>query len=166
MKIICPNCRESYIFDLDSINIEPISKAFIETRDFLKGEIDQINNVINICDSDTMNSVNQLKNIRINTESVIEKMDDCISVLNDIYDTFKDIKQNKIPKDYFEKYNLKGQWKSFVANALFNKQYENGDIYNDILIKAAILGENGAFWSYSSNFHLEPFELMKLKLIF
>ena len=47
MKIICPNCRESYIFDLDSINIEPISKAVIETRDFLKGEINQINNIIN-----------------------------------------------------------------------------------------------------------------------
>ena len=166
MKIICPNCRESYIFDLDSINIEPISKAVIETRDFLKGEIDQINNVINICEKDTMNSINQLKNIKSNTESVIEKMDDCISVLNDIYDTFKDIKQNKIPKDIIERYNVRGTWKSFVANLLFSRQYANYDVYVDILIKAAILGEDGVFWSHSSNFHLEPFELMKLKLIF
>ena len=93
-------------------------------------------------------------------------MGDGISVLNDIYDTFKDIKQNKIPKDIIERYNIRGEWKPYVAYALFSRQYANGDVYNDILIKAAILGENGVFWSYSSNFHLEPFEFMKLKLIF
>ena len=168
MKIVCPNCRESYIFDFDEIDYELIAKTNQEARDFLNGEIDQINNIINICEKDTINSINQLRNIKTNILSLIDKIKDCIVEMNNMRAVFKDIKENRIPKSNVEDYNVKGSkgWESIVANTLFNKQYENGDIYNSILIKAALVGHNGIFWAYSSNFHLDPYEFEKLKIIF
>lgn len=168
MKIVCPNCRESYIFDFDKIDYEYIAKTNQETSDFLTGEIDQINNIINICEKDTINSINQLKNIKTNILSLIDKIKDCIFEIDNLCAVFKDIKENRIPKSNIERGNIKGiqGWENYVANALFNQMYKNGDVYNDILIKAAIVGQEGKFWAYSSNFHLQPFEYEKIKIIF
>ena len=168
MNIVCPNCRESYIFDFDKIDYEYIAKTNQEASDFLTGEIDQINNIINICEKDSINSINQLRNIKTNILSLIDKIKDCIIEIDHLRAVFKDIKENRIPKTNIERYNIRGTqgWENHMAEALFNKQYKNGDVYNSILIKAAIVGHNGMFLAYSSNFHLEPFEFEKLKIIF
>ena len=67
-----------------------------------------------------------------------------------------------------ELYNVKGEWKAYVAQELFNKQYESESklIYNNILIKGAIVGNNGAYWAYSSNFDLQPGQFQNIKEIF
>ena len=170
MKILCPNCRESYIIDFDIIinNFFDVFKSNIEIQNFLEGEIDQINNIINICEKDTINSINQLKNIKNNIESLQNKLNDTLDKFRKMADTLVNIEKNQTPKTNIERFNVKGEegWKNFVSEALFNKQYKNGDIFNDILMKAALVGDNGTFWSYSSNFHLSPSEFQKLKYFF
>ena len=49
---------------------------------------------------------------------------------------------------------------------LFSKIDKSGKIYHNILTKAALVGVNGAFWAYSSNFYLSPFQFEKIKHIF
>ena len=165
MNIVCPNCRECVLLDLHKLNIVNPVTSLIEIQDSLKGELDQIDNVINIIDKDPVNSKNQIKNIK---ENIIFQINKLIENIKEIYKAYEDIKKNNIPKDNIELHNIKGEqgWDIFVANALFNTQNENGDIFNNILVKAALVGENGLFWSYSSNFHLDPFEFEKIKNIF
>ena len=93
----------------------------------MTGEIDQINNIINICEKDTINSITQLRNIKTNIASLIDKINVCIVEINNIRAVFKDIKENRIPKSDVEEYNVKGSkgLVDFVANFLFNKQFQN-----------------------------------------
>ena len=67
-----------------------------------------------------------------------------------------------------ERHHIKGSkgWEKFLVNKLFNKQYENGDVYNNILIKALMIGNNGAFWAYSSNINISPFQFDKIQKLF
>ena len=49
---------------------------------------------------------------------------------------------------------------------LFSNLDKSGNRYHNILTKAALVGVNGTFWAYSSNFHLYPFQFEKIKQIF
>ena len=53
-----------------------------------------------------------------------------------------------------------------MAHSLFSYKDISGDLYHSILTKASLVGTNGEFWAYSSNFHLSPFQFEKIKLIF
>ena len=46
MKIKCPYCKAYNFLKLDKININHIHKSNIEIKDFLVGEVAQINNII------------------------------------------------------------------------------------------------------------------------
>ena len=47
-----------------------------------------------------------------------------------------------------------------------NKEDREGNVYNNILTKAAIVGDNGGFWAFTSNFHLTPYDFEIIKKVF
>ena len=47
--------------------------------------------------------------------------------------------------------NETGSWRDYVENALLNKQTDEGNIYNNILIEAGLFGLNGACWACTAN---------------
>mgnify|MGYP002626428950 CR=1 FL=1 len=56
-----------------------------------------------------------------------------------------------------------------MANKLINKMYDSDGksiVYNNILQKAALVGNDGSYWSYTANFNIQPFEFMKIKSFF
>ena len=62
-----------------------------------------------------------------------------------------------------EQTDNKAKWSDYIKNCLINKKYDE-DIYNDILIGAAIFGLNGTFWACTKNDWKLEFD--KLKSIF
>ena len=50
-----------------------------------------------------------------------------------------------------DKGDIKGNWLDFINNLLLNRLTDEGHLYNNILIEAAIFGLNGACWDYTTN---------------
>ena len=70
-----------------------------------------------------------------------------------------------------ERYNIKGKknWEAFIANKLINKMYDtNGKslVYNNILQKAALVGNGGVYWGYTANFNIQLIEFSELLTLF
>jgi len=161
----CPSCGEAYSINCEFEKINDIYSSNIENNASLIGLKSQIESMIRDINSNikTINIINQLKNFNIIINNIIENNNKSNVNLNQIKDIFNNNMENMSNS---ELYNVKGKWSAFVAEELFNKQYESKDIYNNILIKAAIVGNNGAYWAYSSNFDLQPYEFQKIKEIF
>ena len=150
--------------------INDLISSNLDNNDSLLGIKKQIENIINDINIDNKKNylIPQFKNITIIIENIISKINKNIQVLknfnyilngkNNFHDSWDNIKI----------YNIKGNedWKKYLAHLLFSNEDKSGNVYHNILTKAAIVGINGAFWSYSSNFHLSPFQFEKIKLIF
>ena len=59
-----------------------------------------------------------------------------------------------------------GGWGSYIFNMLLNKKDTEGNIYNNILYDAAIIGLNGHIWSNTVNFSLNADSIETLNNIF
>ena len=59
-----------------------------------------------------------------------------------------------------------GGWDSYIHNMLLNKKDTEGNIYNNILYDAAIIGLNGLIWSSTVNFLLNAGSIETLNNIF
>ena len=57
-------------------------------------------------------------------------------------------------------------WATYIYNGLLNKEDTDGNIYNDILVEAAIIGLNGVIWSHTVNLSLNAGEIETLNNIF
>ena len=57
-------------------------------------------------------------------------------------------------------------WGTYIYYMLLNKKDTDGNIYNDILVEAAIIGLNGNIWSGSKNLSLNAGEIETLNNIF
>ena len=57
-------------------------------------------------------------------------------------------------------------WATYIYNGLLNKEDTDGNIYNDILVEAAIIGLNGVIWSHTENLSLNAGEIETLNNIF
>ena len=68
-----------------------------------------------------------------------------------------------ISKEEAEK---RGGWGTFIYNMLLNKRDTEGNIYNNILYDAAIMGLNGRIWSSTVNFSLNAGSIETLNNIF
>ena len=162
MKIKCPICKAYNFLKLDELNINDILKSNIEVKDFLVGEIAQINNIINICGTDTMNSINQLKNIKSNINTLVEKIEDTISSIKDIENIIEDIKKNPIPKMVGISNFKYSKWSDYILKFLFNSEDTNENIYDNMLIKATIFGKDAKLWACTANFNLSESEYEKI----
>ena len=166
MKIKCPYCKAYNFLKLDKININHIHKSNIEIKDFLVGEVAQINNIINICETDTINSINQLKNIKSNINSLVEKIEDTISEIKDIENEIEYIKKNPIPKMIGMKDLEYKSWGDYIKKYLFTSEDMNNNIYENILIKAHIFGKDSKLWACTKNFNLNVSEYEKIINLF
>ena len=95
--------------------------------------------------------------------------------LNEIKKTFSVLPNDKdlkimnsisgppIPKEEADK---TGGWGSYIFNMLLNKKDTEGNIYNNILYDAAIMGLNGCIWSSTVNFSLNAGSIETLNNIF
>ena len=68
-----------------------------------------------------------------------------------------------ISKEEAEK---RGGWGTFIYNMLLNKRDTEGNIYNNILYDAAIMGLNGRIWSSTVNFSLNAGSIETLNNMF
>ena len=57
-------------------------------------------------------------------------------------------------------------WGAYIYNSLLNKEDIDGNIYNDILVEAAIIGLNGTIWSHTVGLSLNAGEIETLNNIF
>ena len=60
--------------------------------------------------------------------------------------------------------NSNSTWGDYIKNALLNKK-RNGNIYNNVLIEAAIVGFNGTNWACTNGLLLKKEEVENLKKI-
>lgn len=105
----------------------------------------------------------------------IDKLTESISkdkaIIEGLYAMFNyKTKKNK-DLTHKELYNLKGDqiWQDYVAVKLINKIYVSNEeriIYNNILQKAAFVGNDGFYWAYTGNFNIQPFEFFKIRSLF
>jgi hypothetical protein len=168
MSIKCPFCGEYFITDYQSEEVENMIHKNEESNDILKGLKSQIKNIAsNVKNNQINNTFQELNNATIIIDSVLKNMNDSIDKLKSIESIIKQNKKKYSSLSNTEGYHLKGSksWQPFVAESLFNKKI-NGDIYNNILTKAALVGKNGAFWAYSSNFIISPFQINEIKKFF
>ena len=160
-----PSCNDSLtnIFDIQEINDLLISNE--NSKDILSGIKSQIDTMIN---NKASSETNQLKNINILLANVLTIIDENIYKLKNINDKLDENYEKKKSLSNIERHHIKGSkgWENYLAEKLFNTQFENGDIYNNILTKALMIGNNGAFWAYSSNINISPFQFDKIQKLF
>lgn len=170
MSIHCPYCKEDYPISIEKKEINDLISSNLDNNDSLLGIKKQIENIINDTNIDNKKNylIPQFKNITIIIENIISKINKNIQTLKNFNDILNGKNNFHGSQDNIKIYNIKGNegWKKYLANMLFSNKDKSGNLYHNILTKAAIVGINGAFWSYSSNFHLSPFQFQKLKLIF
>ena len=170
MSTNCPFCGEYFITYFQDKEIENMLDLNLESNDILIGLKNQIKTMINDMKNNQINNkLEEIKNIIIILDSVLKNINNNIDNLRNIDNIIK--QNNKKPLSISQRHHIKGSnsWDKFVANCLFNKKYEDKDdteIYNNILTKAAIVGNNGAYWAYSSNFIMTPFQYEKIKDFF
>lgn len=171
MSLQCPYCKDYYYINLDRKEINDLIFSNIDHNYSLLGLKKQMENIIN----DITNIENkktylneQFKNIIITINNIINEINKNINTLKNFNNKLNGKKEYGNSKDNIKKYNIKSQkgWESFLSNKLFSNLDKSGNRYHDILTKAAIVGVNGTFWAYSSNFHLSPFQFEKIKQIF
>ena len=56
-------------------------------------------------------------------------------------------------------------WSAYITNCLINTADENGHLYNDVLVGAAIVGHNGVEWA-KSGVNVSIYEAKKLVELF
>ncbi len=170
MSFKCPYCKEDYSISFEKKEINDLISSNLENNDSLLGIQKQIENIINDININNQksNSSVQLKNIIIIINNIMDKINKNIKTLKNFGDRLNGNAEFKGSLDNIKIYNIKGNedWKKFLANKLFSYKDKSGNIYHSILTKASLVGDNGAFWAYSSNFHLSPFQFGKIKLIF
>ena len=163
----CPSCGEFYSVICEMEKIDDLYSSNLENNNSLNGLKSQIDSMIRDINTNIKkeNIINQLKNFNIIINNIIENNNKNNVNIKYIKNKFSNNMENITNA---ELYNVKGKWKDFVAESLFNKQYESESkrIYNNILIKGAIVGNNGAYWAYSSNFDLQPYQFQNIKEIF
>ena len=74
-----------------------------------------------------------------------------------------DINQQNVSKEEADK---NPSWATYIYNMLLNKKDTDGNIYNDILVEAAIIGLNGMNLSHTKNFSWNAGEIETLNNIF
>ena len=112
-----------------------------------------------------------MKEIINSIDELIENTDKDKKNIEGLYAMFNYKTTNYQDLSNVERYNIKGEknWETFVANKLINKMYDsNGEriVYNNILQKAALVGNDGGYWGYTANFNIQPFEFFKIKSLF
>ena len=168
MSIKCPFCGEYFITNYQSEEVENMISINEESNDVLIGLKSQIKNIAsNVKNNQLNNTFEELKNATIIIDSVLKNMNDNINKLKSIESIINQNNKKASSLSNTERYHVKGSksWEIFVAESLFNKKI-NDDIYNNILTKAALVGKNGAFWAYSSNFIISPFQIDQIKKFF
>ena len=159
MPIQCPYFKEDYSISFEIKEINDLISSNLDNNDSLLGIKKQMENIIKDINSDDKKSylIQQFKNIIIIIENIISKNNKNIQTLKNLTDILNGKnKFNNNSLDNLRKYNIIAtrDWEKFLANMLFSKEEKSGDIYHNFLTKDAIVGVNGAFWAYSSNFHL------------
>lgn len=161
-----PSCDEylTNIFDKQEINDLLISNE--NSKDILSGIKNQIDTMIN--NNKTSSETNQLKNINILLANVLTKINGNIYKLNNINKKLNENNEKMKSLSNIERYHIKGSkgWENFLAQKLFNNQNKTGDIYNNILTKALMIGKDGAFWAYSSNINISPLQFDEIQKLF
>ena len=170
MSTKCPFCGEYFVTYFQDKEIENMLNLNLETNNILIGLKSQIKTMVNDMKNNQVNNkLEEIKNIIIILDSVLKNLNNNIDNLRNIDNIIK--QNNKKPLSNSQRHHIKGSnsWDKFVAECLFNKKYEDNDdikIYNNILTKAALVGNNGAYWAYSSNFIMSPFQYEKIKAFF
>ena len=172
MSFQCPYCKEDFFSDLNANEINNVLLSITNINESLLGIKNQIENIIanNINISNQNNDlVSQLKNITIILDNSINKNDNNSETLRNTIKILNGEMDYNDSREDLKIFNIKGSddWKKYITNYLMNNNtiFEN-DIYNHILTKAALVGVNGVFWSYTSNFHISPYNFEVLKKIF
>ena len=57
-------------------------------------------------------------------------------------------------------------WGAYITNSLVNKKDANGHVYNNVLVKAALMGLNGAEWAKICRLSVSKVEIDKLNELF
>ena len=167
MSIKCPFCGEYFISDIQNKEVANMISTNVESNDILNGLKSQIKNIAdNMKNNKINNTFEELKNTIIIIDSILKNIKINIDKLKSIESIINQNNEKSLSNT--ELHHIKGSksWNIFVAESLFNKQYDNNDIYNNILTKAALVGSNGTFWAYSSNFIISPFQYDKIKRFF
>ena len=96
-----------------------------------------------------------MKEIINSIDELIENTDKDKKTIEGLYAMFNYKTTNYQDLSNVERYNIKGEknWETFVANKLINKMYDsNGEriVYNNILQKAALVGNDGGYLGYTA----------------
>lgn len=168
----CPYCKEDFFSDLNANEINNVLSSITNINESLLGIKKQIENIIkNDINRNNQNNdlASQLKNITIILDNSINKNDNNSETLRNTIEILNAGSHFKDSRDDVKIFKIKGNddWKKYITNFLLNNNTIFGnDIYNNILTKAALVGVNGRFWAYTSNFHMDPFYFEFLKKIF
>ena len=166
--IKCPFCREKYTIDFD---IEDLSKLISSNS----SHIEILRKTRNRIEDSVSDSKDEIQKLKIQMKEIINSIDELTEsidkdkkIIEGLYTMFNYKTTNNQDLSNEERYNIKGEknWEVFVANKLINKMYDSygkSIVYNNILQKAALVGNDGAYWGYTANFNIQPFEFFKLK---
>ena len=170
MSIQCPYCKEDVSISFEKKEINDLISSNLDNNDSLLGIKKQMENIIIDINSEDKKIylIKQFKNIIIVIENIISKINKNIEVLQNFNDILNGKNEFNDSRDNIRIYNIKAKegWEKFLSNMLFSNKDKSGALYHNILTKAAIVGVNGAFYGYSSNFNLSPFQFEKIKHIF
>ena len=170
--IKCPFCREKYTINFDYYDLSKLISSNSSHIENLRKTRNQINDIIlDTSNEEIKKYSSQMKEIISTLDELTERIDNDKKIIEGLYAMFNYKTTNDEDLSNVERYNIKGEknWEAFVANKLINKMYDsNGEriIYNNILQKAAMVGNDGTYWAYTANFNIQPFEFFKLKQLF
>ena len=57
-------------------------------------------------------------------------------------------------------------WAAYITNSLVNRQDASGHVYNNVLVEAAIMGQNGAEWAKTAGLTVSKAEVDNLTKLF
>ena len=166
--IKCPFCREKYTIDFDIKDLSKLISSNSSLIEILRKARNKINDSINL---DIKNIKTDMKEIISLIDELTENIDKDKKVFESLFAMFNYKTTDIQDLSNEERYNIKGKknWEAFIANKLIDKMYDtNGKslVYNNILQKAALVGNGGLYWGYTANFNIQPIEFNKLLTLF
>ena len=166
--IKCPFCREKYTIDFDIKDLSKLISSNSSHIEILRKARNKINDSINL---DIKNIKTDMKEIISLIDELTENIDKDKKVFESLFAMFNYKTTDIQDLSNEERYNIKGKknWEAFIANKLIDKMYDtNGKslVYNNILQKAALVGNGGVYWGYTANFNIQPIEFYDLLTLF
>ena len=170
--IKCPFCNEKYTINFDIKDLSELISSNSSHIEILRKARNKINDSINVSKNEDIKTLKtEMKEIINLLDKLTESIDKDKKIIESLFAMFNYKTTNIQDLSDEERFNIKGTkgWQNHITNALVNKMYETNEkslVYNNILQKAALVGDDGKYWAYTANFNIQPLEFFELKNLF